>query len=137
DEGIALLLHGGQHGAEGVRIGVDLKDLVLHLHVIGAAVQRVHHDGILVQILFLNDDHALAVKGPGHTAGSTQALAILVQQVAHFRRRAVAVVGERVYDNSHAGGTIALIHHVLVGVGIAGTQSLVDGTLDVVVGHVG
>ena len=137
DEGIALLLQGGQHGAEGIGVGVDLKGLLLHLHIVRARIQRVHHHGVLVQILFLDDDDALAVKGPGHAARSPQALAVLVQQVAHLGSGAVAVVGQRVHDYGHAGGSIALVHHVLVAVGIAGAKRLVNGTLDIVVGHVG
>ena len=104
---------------------------------VGAGVQGVHHDGVLIQILFLDDDHALAVERPGHAAGGAQALAVLVQQVAHLGGGAVAVVGEGVHDHGHAGGAVALVHHVLVAVGVAGAQSLVDGALDVVVGHVG
>ena len=66
-----------------------------------------------------------------------QALAVLVQQVAHLGGGAVAVVGEGVHDNGHAVGAVALVGHVLVGVGVAGAQGPVNGALDVVVGHVG
>ena len=57
--------------------------------------------------------------------------------MAHLGSGAVAVVGQRVHDHGHAGGSIALVHHVLVAVGIAGAKRLVNGTLDIVVGHVG
>jgi len=57
--------------------------------------------------------------------------------MAHLGGGAVAVVGEGLYDDGHAVGAVALIHHVLKVVGVAGAQRLVDGALDVVVGHVG
>ena len=136
-EGVALALQGGHHVVEGVGVGVDLEHVVRCLHVLGAGLQGVHHHGVLVQVLGVQDQHALLVEGPGHAAGGAQALAELVQQVPDLGGGALAVVGEGLHNDGHAIGAIALVDHALKVVGVPGAQSLVDGTLDVVVGHIG
>ena len=57
--------------------------------------------------------------------------------MADLRRGALAVVGQRFDDDSHTAGAIALVGDGLVVVGVARAERLVDGALDVVVGHVG
>ena len=136
-EGVALLLHGRHHGGEGVGISVDGEALLFGLEVSSAAVQSVHHHHVLVQVLPLDDEHALLVKGPGHAAGGTQVATELIEVVAHLGGSAVTVVGEGLHDDGHAAGTVSLIGNGLVVVGVAGAQGLLNGTLDVVVGHVG
>ena len=135
-ESVALLLQLGEHIAESVGGGVHGEHFLLHLHVVGAAVQRVHHHGVLVQVLPLDDDDALLVKGPGHAAGGAQALAVLVQQVTDLGGGALTVIGQSLHDDGHAVGAVALVDHALEVVAVPGAQSLVDGALDVVVGHV-
>ena len=138
-EGIALLIQRLDHVVEAVRIGGDLKHGAVGLHILGAGIQRVHHHGILVQLaLFVvNDDHALAVKGPADAALSTHALAEFVKIMADLGCSALTVVGQRLHDDSNAAGAVALVGDRFIVIGIAGTQCLVDGALDVVVGHIG
>ena len=57
--------------------------------------------------------------------------------MADLRCGALAVIGQRFDDDGHAAGAVTLIGDGLVVVGVAGAQRLVDGALDVVVGHVG
>ena len=57
--------------------------------------------------------------------------------MADLGRGALAVVGQRLDDDGHAAGAVALVGDGLVVVGVAGAERLVDGALDVVVGHVG
>ena len=55
----------------------------------------------------------------------------------HIGGGAVAVVGQRLYNNRHTGGAVALIGQRLIVVAAAGAQGFFDGALDVVVGHIG
>ena len=48
----------------------------------------------------------------------------------------LTVVGQSVHDYGHAAGAVALIGDGFEVLRAAGTQGLVDGALDVVVGHV-
>ena len=87
----------------------DFKTLLIRLHIVGAAVQSVHHNGILIQVFPLTDDNTLLIKGPGNTAGSAQPLSVLVQKMAHLRSRTVTVVCQRLHDHGDAAGAVALI----------------------------
>ena len=68
-------------------------------------------------------------------AGLAEIAAELGEDRAHLACRAVAVVGERLDDHADAAGAEALVAHLLV-VGAAGLQALLDGPLDIVLGHV-
>ena len=57
--------------------------------------------------------------------------------MADLRRGALAVVGQCLDDDGHAAGAVALVGDGLVVVGVARAERLIDGALDVVVGHVG
>ena len=138
-KGVPLLLQGLGDGVEVVGLTGDLKDRAVGLEVGGAGVQGVHHHRLLVQVavLVVDDNDALAVKTPTDAAAGAHVPAVLVEKVADLRGGAVAVVGEGLHDNGHAAGAVALVDHVLEVVGVTGAQSLVDGALDVVIGHVG
>ena len=124
---------------EAVGIGGDLKDGAVGLDVLGAGVERVHHDGLLVELLVLvvDDDHALAVEGPADAALCAHALAELIEIVADLGGGALAVVGQRLDDDGRTAGAVALVGDGLVVVGVARAERLLDGALDVVVGHIG
>ena len=55
---------------------------------------------------------------------------------AQLARRAVAVVGERLHDDRHAGRPIALVAHLLVLFAAVGARATLDGTLDRLFRHV-
>ena len=128
-KGIALTLQSSSDRIEVIRVAGDLKDAAIGLEVRRAAVQRVHHHRLFIQIsiLVVDDDDALAVKAPGHAAAGAHVSAVLVEEVADLRCGAVAVVGEGLHDNSHAAGTVAFVDHLLKVVTGTGNQSLVDG----------
>ena len=138
-ESIAFLLQRFYYIIKAVGICGDLEHGAVSLHILGAGFQRVHHHSFLVQFLVLvvNDDDALAVKGPADAALRAHALAELIEIVAHFRSGTLAVVGQRLHDNGYAAGTVSLVSNSFIVIGIAGAQRLVDGALDVVVGHIG
>ena len=71
-----------------------------------------------------------------HTAGLAEVPAVFVEIMPHIRRRAVAVIGERLDDYSDTVGAVALVLQRLIAVGIAVAGRLFDDALDVVVGHV-
>ena len=54
---------------------------------------------------------------------------------AHLAASPVAVVGQRLDDDGDAAGAIALVAHGLE-IGAVGAGRLLDGALDVVLGHV-
>jgi len=139
DEGIVLLLERLDHVVERVGVGRDLENIVLGVEVIGAGIERIHHDGVLVivAVLVVDDDNALAVERPAHAALRAHALAVLIEIVTDLRRGALAVVGQRLNDHGHTAGAVALVSNSLVVVGVARAERLVDGALDVVVGHIG
>lgn len=138
DEGIPLLLQSLYHVIEGVWLAGDLQGGAVGLEVRRAGVQSIHHDGVLVQLalLVVNDDDALFVEGPADAALGAQVAVALVKGVADLRGGTLAVVGQGVHDDGHAAGAVALVGDGFVVVGVAGAQGLVDGALDIVVGHV-
>ena len=56
--------------------------------------------------------------------------------MADLGRGALAVIGQRLDDDGDAAGAVALVGDGLVVVRVAGAERLVDGALDVVVGHI-
>ena len=139
DEGVVLLLEGLDDVVECVGVGRDLEDVVLGVEIVGTGVERIHHDGVLVvvAVLVVDDDDALAVERPADAALRAHALAVLIEVMADLRCGALAVVGQCLDDDGHAAGTVALVSNGLVVIGVARAERLVDGALDVVVGHVG
>ena len=139
DEGVVLLLESLDDVVERVGVGRDLEDVILGVEIVGTGVERIHHDGVLVvvSVLVVDDDDALAVERPADAALRAHALAVLIEVVADLRRGALAVVGQCLDDDGHAAGAVALVGDGLVVVGVARAERLVDGAFDVVVGHVG
>ena len=137
-KGVALGFKRGDDIVEGVGIGGDLKHGTVGGEVGCARLERVHHDGVLivVAVLVVDDDDALAVERPAHAALRAHALAELVEVVADLGRGALAVIGQRLDDDGDAAGAVALVGDGLVVVRVAGAERLVDGALDVVVGHI-
>ena len=56
--------------------------------------------------------------------------------MADLARRAVAVIGHGFDNDCNAGGAVAFIDDLLVVIGVACAQRLVDSALNVIVGHV-
>jgi uncharacterized protein DUF1236 len=67
--------------------------------------------------------------------GGAEVAAVLGEHGADGAARAVAVVGQRLDDHRHAARTVALVANGIVALSIA-ARGLLDGALDVVLGHV-
>ena len=138
EEGVALVLQRLDHSVEVIGLAADFHHHAVSLKVGSAGLQSVHHHGILVQLLILivNDDHTLPVKAPGHAALRAQIAVALIKGVTNLGSGTLTVVGQSVHDDGHTAGTVALIGDSLKVLGVSGTQRLINGALDVVIGHV-
>jgi hypothetical protein len=79
-------------------------------------------------------DHADTVEHEDHGVRLAQRAAILRERRADVAAGAVAIVGLRFHDQRHPARAIALVTHFL-DILRAGAGCLVDGALDVVLGH--
>ena len=110
-ERIALILQRLDHRIEIVRLTADLHNRTIRLKVTGTSLQRIHHDGVLVQLLILvvNDDDALLVKAPRHTALRAQIAVALIESMTDLGGGTLTVISQCVHNDSHAAGAIALV----------------------------
>ena len=136
NKGVSQRLERFAHRGEIVRRGVDFKGVLVRLEILGARLERLHHHGILIQFAALHDDNALFVKLPGNAVSRTQARAVLVEQVAHIRNRAVFVIGQSLDNHRDAADAVALVIIGLVVDLAVCARILIQRALDVVVWHV-
>ena len=136
DELVAELLQRLTNGREIVRRGIDLEGLLVSEEVLCACVERLHHDGVLVEVALLHDDNALLVELPGYAAGSAQTCAVLVEQVTNVRYRAVLVIGQGLNNDCNAADAVALVVVCLVIDLAVRAGILIERALDVVVRHI-
>ena len=128
-----------QRGADRIQIvglGGDFEHAVVQRAVGSARFQRIHHHFVLVQTFCLDQDHALAVEHPGDAAGRTHGSAVLFKAVAHIGRGTVEVIRDALDDNRGAGRAVTLVGDFLVVFTLTFARRLLDGAVDVVVGHV-
>ena len=140
EELVALCGQSIGHGRHIVLSGIDCHGLVAFIFKIGgASVERVHHNSVFVQfiILVVYYDNALAVEGPGHAVGSPHVSAIFVKVVAHLTGGTVAIVSHGFNDDSDTLRTVAFVGNLFIVLGVACAEGLVNGTLDIVIGHIG
>ena len=81
-------------------------------------------------------DDAARLELPGDGARAGQLAAGLGEHRAHVGRGAVLVVGGGLDEDRHAARAVALVDDLLVLLGRAAADRLLDGALDVVGGHV-
>ena len=124
---------------EVVGISVDGEAVFFSLKIISAAIHGIHHNGIffVIAIFVVDDQDALFVEAPADAAGGTQVTAKLIKVVTHGTCSTVTVVSHGLYDHSDTTGAIAFVGDGFIAVTAAGTGSLLQTTLDVVVGHIG
>ncbi len=118
------------------RVGVNLIDFALGLHVFGAGL-----DGLLENVLFVpgvlgEGDVALAVEIPGDGAALGHAAAVFGDDVADLGDGSVLVIGERVANQGDAPGAVGLVARFLVTDAAVLAGAFLDGLLDLVLGHV-
>ena len=105
--------------------------------VLGAGVDR-RLEVVLRPARGVHDDHAALLEQVRDRPGLAERPAVLAEDVAHLGAGAVAVVGERLDQDRHAAGPVALVHDRLDRVGVrALARALGDRALDVVLGHRG
>ncbi len=138
NHGNALLLQCLAHCGEVCRGGDDLIAVLFLGEVLSTCIQSHHHELVCsCLILFLcYDDLTLLVKHIGYAAGSTYISATLCKCVTHVGSGTVLVVCKAVYNDGCSGGTITLIGVCYVVYAVRITCSLLDTTIDSIVGHV-
>ena len=103
-------------------------------HVVGARIDAGLQHRVAGRFGGWIDDLAHPREHEGHRARFTQVAAVLGEQRADVGGGAVAVVGQRLNDDSDTTRAITLVAHVVIVLGIAADR-LLDGTLDIVLGH--
>src|SRR5665213_1938097 len=68
--------------------------------------------------------------------GAPRFPAVLRKRMPNLARRAVLIVRQHVDENCHATRTVALVRHFFVAGTLKLARTLLDGALDVVLGHV-
>src|SRR5690606_41355189 len=107
-----------------VHAGPDRMALFATLDVVGPGLDRGFHDLVLVPGAGRILDHAHPLEPVTDRAGRGHVAAVLGERGAHIRGGAVAVVGQRLDDQRHAAGAVALVADLLVVIAFAG-RSLV------------
>ena len=104
-------------------------------HVLGPGVDG-GHQVVLGVARGVHHQLALLLEQVVDRAGLAQVAVELGEGVADLGAGAVAVVGQRVDQQRHPAGPVALVDDPLEGLGVLiGPGALVDGPLDVVLGH--
>ena len=105
------------------------------LHVVGAGFDGGFQHGVGRARRGRIGDLAHVREHVRHGAGGAEVAAVLREDRADRAAGAVAVVGQRLDDDGDAARAVALVADRLVVLGVA-AGGLLDGALDVVLGHV-
>ena len=103
--------------------------------IIGARLDGGFHHLVFGGDFRVEFDHADTVEHEGHRPRFGQSAARFREIGADFRCRAVAVIGQRLDDDSNATGRIPFIADFLVILGVA-TRRLLDRALNIILRHV-
>src|SRR5215472_3804788 len=123
-------------GFEALGIGRDLDGGAVHLDVICSGFDRAKADFVRVLVADFSRDHALALEHPRDRVALTEASAVLGEDVADRRGRALPVVGHAVDHDRDPDRTVALVAKLFQRLALAGARSTIDGGLDLVGRHV-
>ncbi len=104
-------------------------------HVVGAGVDRRFQHGVGGGHRRVEFDNAEAIEHERHRAGLGEVAAGLGEVGADVGGGAVAVVGQRLDDDGDAAGAIALVADLVIVLAVI-AGGLLDGALDIVLGHV-
>ena len=97
------------------RATVRISKLVVVLpQVVGAGLEHQLHQPSSVGRRAAARELALLVEHPGHAVRLAEVAAVLGEEVPDLRRRAHAVVGQRLDEDRHAAGAVALVGDLLV-----------------------
>src|SRR5699024_10123918 len=110
--------------------------IVVFGDILGAGFERMFENRFVVGIRAVAQ-HAFALEQIGHGTIRTEIAAIAGEYVAHLGCGAVLVVGHAIDHDGDTVRAIALVADFLVVPGVAVAGTALDGTLDVVLRHVG
>ena len=118
------------------RVGaIDLVAVLARHHIVGAGLDGGVQHGVGIRDLGLEFHQAHMVEHERDRAGFGEVAAALGEIGADVGGGAVAVVGHRLDDQRDAAGAVALVADLIVIIALAADR-LVDGALDIVLGHV-
>src|SRR5205085_632313 len=130
------LFNGVAHIGKRVRIARDFEDISVAPYVFGTRLQRQIHERLFIDLIGRNRDQSLSVEHPGNTAGSPQLAPGDLEYLAHFARRAVAVIGENVAEHRDPTRAIPLVQDFLEVDAFQITRAFFNRPVDRVLGHV-
>ena len=104
-------------------------------HVVGAGLDRGIQHGVIGGGAALIFDDTGVLEHEGDRAGLAEIAAGLAEERADVGGGAIAVVGQRLDDDSDAAGAITLVTDLVIALRLA-AHRLLDGALDIVLGHV-
>src|SRR5262245_63945500 len=118
-------------------IGMAIDDVTLRarLAILSTRFDRTFEHGLGARLRRVELDGAELVEIERHRARLAEITAELGEDRAHLACGAVAIVGERFDDDADAARAEALVAYLFV-IGAARLLALLDGALDIVLGHV-
>jgi hypothetical protein len=119
-----------------IRRGGDLENFFHRSHVGSAGFEGLLEHLVLLGLLGIHLNHPAAVEHPGDAAGRAHPTTLLLEDVPDLGSRAVLVVREHPNQHRHSTRSVAFVRDVFVLLPRASACALLDGTLDVVGGHV-
>src|SRR3954468_14412535 len=120
---------------DSMRIGRHNELIALGFEIFGATVERYLEDSILLVAGAVDVDLALAIKEIRDRVRRSQIASETGELVANLRYGARGVVTERGNEDRDASGTITLVLDFRIVNTFELTRSLLDGALDVFLGH--
>ena len=124
-----------RHFAVTFRRRIDFVAAFAGGNIVGAGLDRSIEHRIIGSHTGVVFDHAGTVEHESDRAGFTKIAAGLGEIGADVGCGAVAIVGQRLDDDGDAARTVALIADLVVIIALAADR-LLDGALDIVLGHV-
>ena len=105
------------------------------LDVVGAGFQGNLYELVFIHCRGWHQEQTLGFEHPGHAAGGAELAAGLLENLAHFRGRAVAVIGQNIAHHRHAADAVTLVANLFQVPAGQLTRAFLDGPGDVVLGH--
>src|ERR1700722_143577 len=123
-------------GLEVFGIAEDFPVFAFVGEVFGAGVEDDLGEFVFADGGLGDGDDALLGEHPGDGVGLAEVAAVFGEGVTNLANGAVFVVGEDVDDEGDAAGAVALVGDLLVGDAFEFSGAALDGSLDIVGGHV-
>src|SRR5699024_4130475 len=136
--GNASCLQSFPHSAEIIRRGEHFIAVLFLGEVLRACVQSRHHQLVRVHLtlVLVDDDLAFLIEHEGNASLGSNASVTLGKGVPYVAGGTVLIICKSLYDNSHAVGAVAFVGGALVIICGICSGSLLDTSLNCIVGHV-